>query len=70
MIPMVSRKRLSAMAIGDTSIFRERPSVKNAGASVQSYAMRAFVTVQTKRCFIVIPSDEQMVKAVAVTRLK
>lgn len=68
MIPFVTRDRLSKLAIGESVIVTERPSNRNAGASVQSYASRAGIKVETKQCFIVIPSDERMEKAVCVTR--
>ena len=65
----VSRKLLSELTIGESRLVIERPS-NNAGASTQSYASRAGIKVTTKSCFVVIPTDDAMIKAVLVTRVQ
>ena len=66
----VNRKQLEKLSVGESAIFTEHESTKNAGASVASYAIGAGIRVSTKRCFIVLPSDDKMIKAICVTRLE
>ena len=70
MIPLVTRKLLSEMSIGDSRVFIENRSVKNSGAAVTSYAHRAKIKVKTETCFIVIPTTLLTIKAVIVQRLQ
>ena len=69
MIPLVTRKLLSEMAIGDCRVFIENRSVKNSGAAVTSYAHRAKIKVKTETCFILTPSTLVTIKAVIVQRI-
>lgn len=69
MFNQVTRKLLSQMSVGESTIFTEAQYVKNAGQSVTALAIRAGIRVTTKRCFIVFPSEDTMTKAVCVTRV-
>lgn len=67
MIPLVSRKRLEILEVGETIILRE-PDGTNAGAAAQCYALRARIKIETHVCFIVVPKNESMTKVISITR--
>ena len=67
MIPLASRMRLAALSVGESVVLREN-SGANAGALSQSYASRAGIKITTRQCFVVVPSSEEMIKALLITR--
>lgn len=70
MFNYVSRKELASMKVGESRVLLEKDTVKNAGASVVSYALRAKIKVTTRRCFVFVPTTEETIKGVLVTRLE
>lgn len=69
--PLVSTSRLKSMSIGDIVVFRELESVKNAGASAQSYAIRAKIKIKTLSCVLVYNGRTvKAVKCVTVARIE
>lgn len=67
----VTRALLEAMADGESRIVLEAgKAAKGApGKLTQSYANRAGYKVTTRACLIVIPSDDELHRAVLVTRI-
>lgn len=69
-IPFASRAILDALPVGCSFILREPEGIPCAGSNVQSFAARCGITVTTSKCFIVIPSTEETIIAVLVTRVE
>lgn len=66
----VSRKELKRMSVGETCLFREvQPTSKSAGKMTQGYACSIGLNVKTRKCLVVIPTQEDMLVGVLVTLL-
>jgi hypothetical protein len=70
MFPQVNRALIREMPVVSSRVMTERDSVRNAGASIQSIAHRQAIKVTTKKCFVVIPTEDRMITAVFVTRVR
>ena len=68
-IERVTAARLRTLKVGESRIFTEPPSCRNAGRCVQGYATRIGIKVTTTACVVVTLSTVEAAKAVVVTRM-
>lgn len=67
-IDRVTRKKLDRMDVGETAVFTEPTSTRSAGAACQCYASRCGIKIKTTLCYVVLPTKDELIKAICVTR--
>lgn len=69
-IERVTTARLRTLQVGESRIFTEPPSCKNAGSSVSGYASRIGIKVTTTACIVAALSTVEAAKGIVVTRTR